>query len=212
MHMSANMVDAFLNNAAAPLLKAAGFKRRRREFALEGPGRAIGTVAFYPDNLSDSAGFLVQYGVVTEAQQRLIVDSGACLPKFLSPSEALMQVCVFAPAWQREPLDPYRWRLGESANGDEKLADELRATLVGEAIPNINAWFEPEQLADAIATKGPGRFIRGTTESAIALALFGGGRSDKLNDALASLPASSEVGEWIREQLHKSTLEGDVRT
>lgn len=195
-----NPFDEFLSTYAAPVLKQAGFRRLRREFALDGPRGFTGVVGFYPDALPESMGFSFQYGVVTPSLIDRHRAVGVPIPSWLSPSEALLMVQVFAPDWQRKYFDPYRWALGDVAVNDQ-LASELRAALTGEVIPNIQRWFDPRELAAAIEPHQPGRFPAGKSAAAVAMALCEAGLSIDLDRALARLPQDDAARIWIEARL-----------
>jgi hypothetical protein len=184
-----------------PVLKQAGFRRRGREFILDGPSGPLGAVGFYPNALPESMGFFLQYGIVTPAMLEMSVENGVPIPKWLSPSEALLMVQVFAPSHQRDWLSPYRWRMGDEAH-IEHLGKELHSVLTGEVIPNIRLWFDPKELAGAMEPHRPGRFPRMAPPTrAPAMALLEAGPSEDLDRALARLADDDPVRRWIEARL-----------
>jgi hypothetical protein len=198
-------VDEFLRQAAFPLAKDAGFRRRGRELALPRPGGGWGVVLFHPGPSAEGPGFEFSYGMVGASRLAWWQDRGSARSPWPWPTMALFMVQAYTP----DPLQhtgspgsqPYRWAL--HPDGDDRLLHEqLRATLCNEVIPNLKAWCDPETLADALVEQHPNRTrLLHPLPRAVAMALLDGGPSARLTEALGELPEDDDVRQWMEARL-----------
>lgn len=85
---------------------------------------------------------------------------------------------------------------------NDQLGSELRASLTGEVIANIQRWFNPGELAAAIEPHQPGRFmLMHPLACGVAMALAAAGASRDLDQALERLPSDGGVRVWIEQRL-----------
>ena len=200
-------LDDLLTQYAYPLLKAAGYRRRRREAIIDGPQGMVGTVAFYPNrDMLYSPGFTLQYGVTTPLLRAFTRDEGLREPSWLSPSDALWMVQAVSPDWSENndsaTAMPGRWALEGDGGSSRRLGDHLAVTLEYEVFPTVRAWFDPLALAAAIQENRRGHFSGlGPIPRSMAMALAECGPSDRLGLTLESLPPDDNVRVWIERKL-----------
>ncbi len=191
---------------AAPLLKAAGFRRRRNEFQREEASGFVSVVGFYPD----SPGFGWQYGMVTPALIAFRAGRGIAEPAWLSMSQALIWQVVFHPAWDEtsaSDLGPYRWRVPFS--DEERFPSQFEELWKGQALPDLNTWASVPGLIERASRDplGPGLFSLLPPERRRAIAWFEGGPSADLHAVLEALDPRDVVRVWIESELARKTTD-----
>jgi hypothetical protein len=188
--------------AAAARLRSSGFRRRANEFAKSGSAEFVSVIGFYPDG----DGFAIQYGVVSPGLLAFRAARGVAASKWPSTSDALLCVVVFHPGYQRgdrSDLFPYRWR--SPAVRDEDVPARLEEALVGQVLPDLEAWNDPQLLAAALAEDRPGSFPGLPTLRAVAMALYESASSAESDHALKQLDEDDPVRRWIEAQLRAHT-------
>jgi hypothetical protein len=185
---------------AAPVLKAAGFTRRRNEFQRLEPNGFVSVVGFYPGR----PGFAIQYGTVTPKALELRASRGIRRPEWLTTAEAFLFALVFHPGWADSADEgdnfPYRWRAPFVE--EERLPGQLTDVLNGEVLPNLKSWTDIPTLVQRIRDQPPGTFT-GVPGRGIAVVWFEGGPSAELDAALSALVPDDPVRTWIEGELAK---------
>jgi hypothetical protein len=183
---------------AAPLLKAAGYTRRRNEFQRAETKGFISTLAFY----SDAPGFAIQYAMVTPGIVAYRIFQGSKPPVWPSPYRALFVSVVFHPYYDpgdRSDHFPYRWR--EPYTDDERFTAQFDRILLDKIAPDLRDWTDTRKLVKHINDRPSGTFTNISAPRASALAWFDLGPSSELTAALAQLEPHDPVRVWITEQL-----------
>lgn len=204
-------VDAFVHRYATPILQAAGYRRNRRKYMIDGPRGRRAMVYFRPEVDAHHARFEVSYGVFTPAHEEFLADRGLPPSPWPSTHSALVNTRLFAPesvqAGLRSPgpVFPWNWPLGDDDRHNFRVGDALVSGLQNEVLPWIDSWFDPEVMVRTLENEPPGISVfagLSPRPRAVAMALLDiDGADERLQQTIALLPPDDMVRQWIERRL-----------
>jgi hypothetical protein len=201
--MAVKEFDQFLTAEVVPLLKELGFRRRRREFVLDGPNGVFATLGFYPEQYEPPR-FGIQYGVHTPSYvRRKEQQSDHAAEGWPTSSAAPVLAQVFAP----DPINPvmvYQWSIGEPEDRG-RVGEQVRTSITEEIVPTIQRWFDPHVLAEEIRPQTrPGVFARGASVPLKALVLIDAIPPIEAATLLEGLDDYPRTRDWIEAELQRT--------
>lgn len=204
--MTIRDVDAFVRRYARPVLKAAGYRNKGRQYMIDGPHGRQAILEFDPEVDAYRTGVELSYGVTTPAHRQFRESRGVPDRAWPHASYALIHAKLFSPEFARTGVPgrvmPSVWVLGDQQHTAE-VGAAFATALEVEVLPRINSWFEPEVLPRDLEDPPRGAFVGLAPQArAVAVALLDveGGEA-QLERTLARLPADDMVREWIEARL-----------